>query len=304
MTAVILDGYTVPVQAESLVKSHVEIGSDERGYGGTLDASRRALKREWQFDTTYLTDAEAEFVENFIVGRGWKWSFDTSMWSDYGGVGPEVGYESALFTSGTPKFGTSTSQNSLRLNAAAVANGGISYKLPWWTASNTYTLMYYVYSSHASDAAGGWAAWNHMVIVNNKGTITVQRNGANYASALPAHVTATTSGSFTTYKIMGRNIADTAWTADMWIDDLVILPYAMDLTYATARYTFAGGTTTGSSSNLAFGDLPLHKLTGTAITESGPVTVRGKVRGVKFERAMISGVWTQIRSLQVTLTEV
>lgn len=289
--SIILNGLTLPISADSLSEKTYVIGADTTSSKGTFNSSVVARKREWAFEVPFRSQAMADFYKNFINGSGRYWSFDSGLWSDYGGIGPNAGYTAAQY-SGTPKFGTSgDGQRSCQLNPSGTTNGGMTITVPECTS---WTLCYYLYTGDAS-----WSQWNHIVTICDNGTITTYRNGANYSSAVLANVSVSTSGGYTSFTFNGRLVLAATWSASVWLDDLVICPYAWDSSFVSTHYNYAGTTTAGTSTSLAFGNLPRLKMTGLYTT-----TVRGFASDATYTKGVVSSSWSTVRSLRVTLREV
>ena len=102
-----INGYTVPIELDSLSVSTKEVGSFEKGYDGSPVNVRYGFKRIIHFTTILLSEMEASAVEGLVRGRGEYWSFDGHSTAEYlyssRGVGPT---ESAGNTQvSTNKFG-------------------------------------------------------------------------------------------------------------------------------------------------------------------------------------------------------
>lgn len=313
MAFLTINSLDIAVKDETANKTIVEVGSGERSFGGKWRDFRRAIKREWEFETPFQNEDTSEFIEHWLLGRGWHWSFDTSLWSD-NGVPPVTGYASALF-GGTPKFGTvAGGQGSLQLNPAPAAQGGVDYTVPWATAYNNWSIMFYFWGTDA----GFSGAWHHIFIQCDNGTVTTYKDGVSYSTGASTSgtsplltwtptslgfITITNNGTTLTVAIDGENLAGTQ-QASTWIDDLVIWPFVVPLSYAVTRYTDAGTTTAGTTNDKSFSALPRLKAYGEFLREPGPIDVRAVIKDIKYAQATESSTWKYLRSIKFSLMEV
>jgi len=65
-----VNGYSVPVFAESANQQIEDIGFRERSFSGQMLSSRRARKRNWSFETNHLSEINALALQGVIDGIG------------------------------------------------------------------------------------------------------------------------------------------------------------------------------------------------------------------------------------------
>lgn len=156
MTAFLrLNGITVPVQDEKASESNEEIGSSGRALDGAFVTSRRAVKRRWEFSTSLITTKEASAFRNLVNGRGYVFSFDSSLYSSKG-TAASGGTVSAV----QKKFGANSAQVPA---AGALVFAGLAFDpttAPWsvsfWFWNGT-VWAHYVETSDGTQYVNGVA---------------------------------------------------------------------------------------------------------------------------------------------------
>lgn len=277
MPIISLNGYSLNVAPGSIRRGSIEeIGPVEGSYKGWTRDAVRARRRTWSGTIPYEVSATQEAVEQLITGRAHHFPFDSGLYSDKSGLGPNSGYSVTLAaTAPTPKFGAYRCQVT---SGSAVA----------WTCdvpiANTWSMAWWF-------STGG--AWTHYCVTSRAGTVTRYVSGAVSGATL-ANYSVTTSGTSGTFSLLGKDTAGTN-SATAYFDDLVIFPTcALNANLVTA---FAASTIAQSS-------LPFLNLTGDVLDEAGPVEVRGRLGEVRFVEGYKGGAWNNnLRTVDFTLVE-
>lgn len=279
-----INNLDVPVM--SCTKRTVEVGAGRR-YAGTWREQRRAIKREWDIETTLLAEDDAEALSHWLLGRGHHWSFDTNAFSD-DGRGPVAGYTSSLaIVTGTTKFSEPLT------SFMFVGSGGqyVEFSVTRSGPDLSFTISRWVYNFF------DLTSWAHHVYRYDAvaGTTTITVNGSTVA--LHSNVTISLSGNDVVYRQKARRNDDLANTS-VWIEDLVMVPYAMTDAMLSAIYT--------SGATQPFGRCPRVRITGTILDEAGPVEAVATLSGQsRVQAGGTSGTWSQgLRTLKFTLREV
>jgi len=201
MPALVINGITVPVGADSLSRSVEEVGERTRAFDGTA-----VLNRRWQKRVLELTIPVASQIDQLawmalFRGEGHVWSFDANLYSAKGL--PLSGLTAAVgSTSPAPKYGVG------RLSMGSSAALAATRLGPSWS------VLFWYYTG---------AEWLHFVITSLGQTWV---NGARNDSAwTPLYSASAGYLQFSAYAIM---------------DDLVALPAVVPTTwppllYATGR---------------------------------------------------------------------
>lgn len=202
MPALVINGITVPVGADSLSRSVEEVGERTRAFDGTAVLNRRWQKRVLELAIPVASQVDQLAWMALLRGEGHSWSFDANVYSAKGlplsGATATVGN-----TSPTAKYGGG------RLSTGASSVGAACKLGPAWTVM-----------------AWWWngSAWVHHV---------VNSLGQKWANGVRA------DGTSTTWLSVSAS-GDLTLAASTFLDDLVALPVVLPTTsppllYATAR---------------------------------------------------------------------
>lgn len=256
-----INGLEIPVARCS--QSKREVGGGRRWSGNWRD-ERRGRKRVWELETSPLSEDNAEALEHWLLGRGQHWSFDVNTYSD-GGVGPVVGYTSALaITTGTTKF----SEPLTSFLYVGATGQTVSFAISLDGPDLSYTVSRWVWNS--GDA--GYGLWRHYVDRYDavSATLTKYLDGATMPGGI-GNYTVTSSGGTLTYTQRAlRN--DNVTNAGGYIEDLVMVPYLMTTDMIAALYA--------APATLPFGRSPMVRITGDILDEAGPVEARAHLGGM------------------------
>lgn len=193
MPALVINGITVPVGAESLTRSVEEVGERTRAFDGTAILNRRWQKRVLELEIPVASQADQLAWMSLLRGEGHVWSFNSNVYSAKGlplsGATAVIGSTAPM-----PKYGAG------RLATGASTVGAATKLGPAWTV-----------------AAWNWSGsvWNHYV-VNSLGQKWF--NGSRNDAASSAWLSVSASG-------------DLTFSAGIYLDDLVALPAVMPTTW-------------------------------------------------------------------------
>jgi hypothetical protein len=285
MTFLMLNNFTVSVRDGSVRRSDEE-GSYNKSFSGEHRDSRQWVRRRWDIETQPLGVSDADALELWILGHAHHWSFDYDLYSEQKGKGPNSGYNivNESFV-GFPKF--SDPKNQYIQVGNGTAGRTITFSIPQLRDSD-YTISRWVLN--ITDA--GFANHRHYVDRYDSGVVTSKLDNA----AMPAisNYSISQGNSLISFTQLGRNNANTA-DASIWLEDLVIFPYAITDAMITAIFT---------STNAFFS--PTMRMTGDIVDEPGPVYVRGhinEIRSVQGRRAGVSGWENNLRVISFSLVE-
>lgn len=249
-----INGFAVDVADGGFSQADVEIASaPSRSPGLTFQDNRRGLKRVFTVTTPLLTPANADALENWLLGVGWHIGFDTGHASDHG-LHPDAGY-TGILTTALAKFGT-------RSWKGVNSTDDIAYRYPVRTRSNDWT-------------ASGWhyqSAWQHWAIVSKQGVVTKYLAGAVSGLTLGFHTNSTPTSNAIKSALESQSTSGVA-AANIYFDDLCFFPWAL-----TAEMVAALAARTAAMS-----PLPSVYLSGECIRETGPVTVRASIESQAAE---------------------
>lgn len=281
-----LNGWDLNVSVDSFRSSDVEIGSRGGAYSGASRDGRRAIGLQFQGTAVLQKNIDAGPLENMLRGRGHHFPFDTTLYADGTGVGPEAGYSATLVTAApAPKYGT----RCLKVPSATSISWIVD--MPWYPEQGMgeYTLMFWFWNG---------ASWDHYIITSAPDGGSSFKNGASAAAPGNYSVTEASPGTLTV-TLEGQNAAGA--NADAYFDDLVILPFSLDPQGdAVATDAITGFYTAGR----AFSAMPRLLVTGTCLNGGvGYLEMLGAVGNVGWAQAMVGGVWTTVRTVEFTLTE-
>lgn len=248
MSFLTLNSWVISVGVNPAAKRAPEfLGALTRQLDNSLVDSRRSMKKRGMFVTTPVKQEVAHSIEMLMSGPGkcgHHFSFNSDVWSDYLGAGPEAGYNCSIGSTGTTKFGN-------KLIAGVTTN---TVFIEWALGlTGEWTLLYW----HQSGTSG---TWNHYT----------QRSSGN-----PWLNGAQTNPDVQNVLVTGGNVQFKGITPSgstgttQCFDDLVVLPFY--LCDAAIPY-FAARTT-------AFSDLPRLKLGGTVERQVAPADTECDVIG-------------------------
>lgn len=198
MPALVINGITVPVGADSLSRSVEEVGERTRAFDGTA-----VLNRRWQKRVLELTIPVASHVDQLawmalLRGEGHVWSFDANLYSAKGlpisGVTAVVGT-----TSPVSRYGSG------RMHAGPNSVGAAT------KVGSTWTVSFWAWSG---------AVWNQY---------TVNSLGQKWFNGIRSDLTVTT---FFSVSASG----DLTFDPFIYLDDLVVLPAAVPTTWPPLLY--------------------------------------------------------------------
>lgn len=258
-----IDIGAIAAEKAGVSEARREIGETAAAFSGKLRRTRQAVKRDLTLETVPITSSDALAWDGLLRGLGEHWTFDSHMYGSKG-LGPSSS-ASASQSTAAAKFGA----GSLKLNSGA---GTIVY--PTAAGSNWTVCL-----------------WRKLTLGGSFAHHIVCSSGAKYVDGLP-------SAAATSWIAMDGSgnltLAETLGTGDIYLDDLVVLPFVMPSAWAATW-----GTATG-----AFSDLPTLNVAGTLINETATRYMLGDC-SLKVLKAWVSGVFrTDAKQLSVTLQEV
>lgn len=202
MPALVINGITVPVGADSLSRSVEEVGERTRAFDGTAILNRRWQKRVLELTIPVASQVDQLAWMALLRGEGHVWSFDANLYSAKGlplaGSTPSTGS-----TSPAPRFGAG------RLSTGASAAGASTKLGPVWTVS------LWVWTG---------SAWSHYI---------VNSSGQKWRDGVRSDATSTT---FLSVSASG----DLTLAANNVFDDIVAFPAVMPTTWPPLLYATGG----------------------------------------------------------------
>ncbi len=195
-----LNGIPVPVELDSASRDVLEIGEMSRAEDGALRKSNQGIKIPIPIKLALLPAAEAFAWQCLILGLGHVWSFDVSVYSSKGS--PLTLVDGAR-SAGSAKFG-----------AAKLVLDDTTGMLSFTPVRGTgHTVMFWL-------SGDGGSTWNHYIQTNT----ALYKNGVVGVISETATLTATDSA---------LSLASTGG-ADVWVDDLVLLPFDIPESWVAA----------------------------------------------------------------------
>lgn len=277
-----LNNWTVPVKNGGAKLIVEEAWRGRRG-DHSMAVSRNWVGRKWSITTTPMLSENGEALEHWLEGLGHTYPFDYDLYSSRSRP-PLTGYTGGILATGVVKFASPV--NSFLYIGGAGEN--ISFDAQSNFGSSYGTVSFWMWIND-----GAYGAWHHYVQKRDAGVTTViVNNGAGPAN--PSNYTVTFATG--THQIDVRaNDHTNASGADVWIEDLVIVPYAWTAGQITAVYT----------STQAFGMTPFLRMKGSLLYENGPVYVQAEIKGVSTVQGYMGGAWkNDLRILDFVLHEV
>lgn len=283
MSFLTINGMAISVADEQAASVPREFGLSDYSYSPALRSTRRAIRREYTLSTTRLAEATAEMVERLLLGEGWHFSMNTSLYSDIKQVAPSAGYGASIVTgTPTPKLGAGCCK--------MTSGGTLAYPL---VVTGDYTVMWWFYNT---------STWEHLACVYDVDANTCTRyvNGAVNTDTWYNTINASNrwgasaAGTVTMYGKLRAANTNSATS----IDDMVVLPYKATTDLINAHYNAGSGR--------AFSDLPRLNMSGSIIKSSTvDLQVLGAVDEVRSHQGVTSGSWSdKMRSIKFRLRAV
>lgn len=265
----------VALGAVNLTESVREIGNTTAAFDGTLRKSRQATKRDLDGGVPPMTQADAYAWEQHLRGIGETWSFETSLYGSKG-TGPAGDDGSPALSAVHAKFG---SKSLVIPNDTA---DGLQFVIT--SDSGPYTVSLWHYYS---------GAWHHRIFGSAGGFGYVDGVQDSTAGNDGARGIDTSTGSGYRLLNLGDFATGTLGGAQ-YFDDLVILPYAVPVSWVAGIY----------AKTVAFSALPVLTVTGDAIPESTR-SCMGEAASSEFMQAVVDGSFrTNARKLSFKLSQV
>ena len=243
-----VNGFAVSVADGGFMQADLEIASAPgRSPGLVYQDNRRTLKRQFSVTTTLMAPADAEALENWLLGIGFHVGFNTGYASEHG-LHPDAGY-TGILTTALSKFGT-------RSWKGVNSTDGVGYRYPVRTRSNDWTACGWHYQS----------AWQHWAIVSKQGSVTKYLAGAVTAASLGFHTNSTPTSNAIKSALASASTAGVA-AANVYFDDLCFFPWALT----------AGQVAALAARTAAMSPLPSVYVSGECIREAGPITMRASI---------------------------
>lgn len=206
-----INGIEFPVAHGSYSETPREIGDTRTAFDGTLRKTRRAVKRDVQFESVPMSSADALAWDYLIRGIGEYWAFDSTL---YGSKGSYYSSVSGVVAASTTyhKYGAGCLQLTSPASITYAPSG----------ASSTWTVCVW-----RQPSVGTWV--HYVIDSSGRKWVDGVRNDA-------ASTTWFTGGSSFTIATIG---------ADMSYDDLVYFPALMPTDWPAA--IVAAGVAFGST---------------------------------------------------------
>lgn len=286
MPFLLVNGLEVEVLDDSLGAGRADVSTWGRSAALTFEGSTYRELRQWQFETTPLTEAEAKALTGWLEGRGSMWTFErydayrsTTAFSRFSAEGG-LSMGSGATRYGTAKFGTWAGQLNTGVNStftASLVQGGTvtpQWGFSTWKASNggTYALC----SAHYDGA-------------------TVRYMGGTDGTAVTtafawASFTASSAGLSVT--IQGEDFAGTNGTTQY--DQMLVVPYALTTSMIAAR----------SARTRVEPNYPYVEVTGSmAGTATAVFTAKCFVEGAEVLQGTKYGTFQPLYQLKVRIEE-
>ena len=251
-----------------------------RSTSATLRKHRRSVKTGLSFETIPLTEADAEMVENLLLGQGHYFPLDSDLYSAQKGLGPNAGYACTLgATTPNPPGSWSTRY----MEVAAGATGAV------WALGYTgdWSVMGWQYMTDT-------ITWYHFTVVYDADTATYTEYIAGVAGSIHDTWRALITAGSLTLKGYAHddNTAD-----DVCYDDLVVVPFKLDAETISWHYN--------SGTGRAFSALPRLSVTGDALKTTTPKTMIANITNQGYVQAVLGGSFAaNNRTIQFDLFEV
>lgn len=265
-----VNNLTVSVANSKLHAPGEEIGGSRVWSGRWCDQRMRFL-RSWSIETTPMKMGALTRLKHWVMGRGHHWSFDVDLYSDKG-LGPSTYSAAPTITTGTTKFSEPLTAFAYLGAAGATCTWALTLDGP----DQSYSVSRWVWNG--SD--GGYGIWRHYF--NSYDAKTASSVALLDGSTMPSisNFTISTSGGVVSYLQRARNNAHSS-NAAIWVEDLVMAPYAMDTDMVAAIIA--------SPLTLPFGACPHIMVTGDIIEEAGPVYAVARMKRRPYLQAQPAG---------------
>lgn len=251
-----VNNLAVPVADAKLVGKREEVGGARR-WGGQWADQRRRILRTWEVETPPLVMDRATRLKHWIMGRGHHWSFDVDLYSDKG-LGPSTYSAAPVIATGVTKF----SEPSTAFAFIGSAGQTCTWTLPLDGPDASWTVARWVWVQ-----TDGTPSWRHYVDTYDAKTATQSFYKDNVVTGVGSilNYALTFSTASVAYLQRARNLANSA-NDSVWVEDLVMVPYAMDTDMVAALFA--------APATSPFGPCPDVRVTGDLIEEAGPVVAR------------------------------
>ncbi len=257
MSWLTINGVEIPVKFPSATRMRYRHGAmDKRSFDGSSRHHHRTTKRIWKFVTVDMTEAAANQLEGFLTGLGYRFSFDTTIFDDGKGLGPNAGYSGD--TSAAVKLLGARSQYVASGNKSIYATGIIG----------DYSILVHHYI----------ASWKTWAVSYNSDTSTLTKYHTGAVSADTIGFLEWSAGTLTIHgknDTGGADMAGSSANANVYYDELIVLPFQITAALHTAHYGTAGA-------GLAFGSLPKLAMAGDVVSTGAPINVHGKITGQRI----------------------
>ncbi len=242
-----LNSWPIPVREGQGERSVGYIGGvDSRALSGQERTTFRAQKTLFKGSTPLIQPDIAKGLEGFLRRQGWRFPWDSDLYSALSKVSPASGYTVYLDTTGTLKFGPKK-----LLSLVTTSTVILQYDLG---LTGTWTIMWWQQS-------GTSGTWHHY---------TLRSSGVPWVDGVAAVNAQSVTVASGIVKLWGHSATGTTGTQQCF-DDMVVVPFYVPddaLPYFAAR-------------TAAFSDLPRLFLTGTA-EQTSSLEVVGNWEGSKM----------------------
>ncbi len=217
-----LNGIAVPCSVNAGGKvSTEEVGTSKRAVDGTMLIHRRVTKKRWSFTTTLQDDFHARAFRSLVLGLGHYWSFDANLYSSKGLIPTST--VAAVYSAGSAYLGA----GKLVLTATT---GVFTVTVKEIIPSTEWTVI----AAYKSD--GAWGYW-----VFTSSSPSLEWVDGAPGSGLPSDIGLTVTPA--TGVVQFAEISG----GDTWIDELVVLPYAVPTDWPPQMYALAAASKQWSS---------------------------------------------------------
>lgn len=222
MSALTLNGLSIPVSVQGADSSPNVIEDAARTVGGTEVRSRRAVIQSLDCSTIPVSATLADDILGMLQAQMDHWSFDNATYWAYseGGLTTDGGSGSRGTSAPTPKYGAGD------LVVPAASYWSVATGIP-----STWTVMVWRYES---------GTWHHYALTS---TGVKYRDGAVYGSAI----------NFISVSGTSVRIGDTGAGANQYFDDLLVCYWVASADMVAGVYNM--GVAVGAPDPIAGGDL-------------------------------------------------
>jgi hypothetical protein len=210
-TFLTLQGVNWNVATKQAAPKIVEVGYMARQIDGSMARTRRALKREWKFQTVPLSPTDALVLQSTLLGLGHHWSFDSSttyLYSDKGLLNAS-GTGTYTTTTPSPKFGTGCIEIASGAEVGWDALIGVD-----GNNAGAWSAVVWFYNGTS------WDCYAMSFLVSTS-TCVCYKNGTLLGSSVPGFII----GSPPAFELLGKSFAGVNQIS--YFDDLVVFPYLL-----------------------------------------------------------------------------